>query len=125
MLFVVGMRLGCWLSGLSIRCRSLMRCADVIGNKRADVDIFDAGSRQWTTAALSITRDRFAATSLPNHGLAIFAGGDGLWFAFCFWRLMLRRAVCCGRGSGRDAFGLLVEWFEHPLLITDALRRRQ
>ena len=30
----------------------------------------------WTTAALSVARDFLAATSLPNDGLAIFAGGD-------------------------------------------------
>jgi hypothetical protein len=43
----------------------------------------------------------------------------GLLF-FCFSRLMLWHAVCCG-----DAFGLLVERFENPLPIADALRRRQ
>ena len=89
------------------------------------MDIFDAGSGQWTTAALSVARGYLAATSLPNQGLAIFAGGYGLLFAFCFLRLMLRRAVCCVGGSGRDAFGLQVEWFEHLLLITDALCRRR
>ena len=31
----------------------------------------------WTTAALSVPRAVFAATSLPNEGLAIFAGGVG------------------------------------------------
>ena len=29
----------------------------------------------WTTAALSVARGYFAATSLPEQGLAIFAGG--------------------------------------------------
>ena len=29
----------------------------------------------WTTAALSVARAALAATSLPNDGLAIFAGG--------------------------------------------------
>ena len=29
----------------------------------------------WSTAALSVNRPFFAATSLPNQGLAIFAGG--------------------------------------------------
>ncbi len=73
----VVMRLGCWLSGLSIRCQSLMRCADGSGYS-STVDIFNAGSGQWTTAALSVARVYLAATSLPNHGLAIFAGGGGL-----------------------------------------------
>jgi hypothetical protein len=29
----------------------------------------------WTTAALSVVNGYFAATSLPEQGLAIFAGG--------------------------------------------------
>jgi hypothetical protein len=39
------------------------------------VDIFDATSGRWTTAALSVARRALAATSLPEQGLAIFAGG--------------------------------------------------
>ena len=39
------------------------------------VDIFNATSGIWTTAALSVARYGLAATSLPNDGLAIFAGG--------------------------------------------------
>ncbi len=44
------------------------------------VDVFDAGSGRWSTAALSMARYSLAATSLPSQGLAIFAGGttDGL-----------------------------------------------
>jgi hypothetical protein len=51
-----------------------MHCswADVASN---DVDIFDGTSRSWTTAALKVARSLLAATSLPNQGLAIFAGG--------------------------------------------------
>jgi hypothetical protein len=54
-----------------------MRCAGVSGYSSA-VDIFDASNGKWTTAALSVARYNLAATSLPNHGLAIFAGGTGL-----------------------------------------------
>ncbi len=32
----------------------------------------------WSTAALSVARFDLAATSLPNQGLAIFAGGRGM-----------------------------------------------
>ncbi len=39
------------------------------------MDIFDANSGRWSTAALSVARHYLAATSLPNQGLAIFAGG--------------------------------------------------
>jgi hypothetical protein len=35
-------------------------------------------SSTWSTAALSVARYWLAATSLPNQGLAIFAGGYGL-----------------------------------------------
>ena len=43
--------------------------------KHNRVDIFNASSGQWSAASLSETRTGFAATSLPNQGLAIFAGG--------------------------------------------------
>jgi hypothetical protein len=39
------------------------------------VDIFDGSSGRWSTAVLSVARSGLAATSLPNQGLAIFAGG--------------------------------------------------
>jgi hypothetical protein len=42
------------------------------------VDIFDAISGRWSTAALSVARYYLAATSLPDQGLAIFAGGRGM-----------------------------------------------
>ena len=51
-----------------------MPCADVAVDS---VDIFNAASGIWTTAALSVARYFLAATSLPNVGLAIFAGGTG------------------------------------------------
>ena len=42
------------------------------------VDIFNAISGKWSTAALSFARLDLAATSLPDQGLAIFAGGLGM-----------------------------------------------
>jgi hypothetical protein len=55
----------------------LMRFAD--GSSVLNtVDIFDATSGKWSTAALSVARYYLAATSLPNQGLAIFAGGGGM-----------------------------------------------
>ncbi len=61
-----------------------MRCAG--GSFSNVVDIFDASSGRWSTAVLSLSRYFLAATSLPNQGLAIFAGGraDGLWCDFAF-----------------------------------------
>ena len=54
-----------------------MRCAGASGHIVSSTDIFNARSGVWTTAALSVARYYLAATSLPNEGLAIFAGGDG------------------------------------------------
>jgi hypothetical protein len=51
-----------------------MRCAGGDVNSDA-VDIFDATSGHWTTAVLSVARRDFVAASLPEQGLAIFAGG--------------------------------------------------
>ena len=42
------------------------------------MDIFNASSGRWSTAVLSVARWGLTATSLPNLGLAIFAGG--YWF---------------------------------------------
>jgi hypothetical protein len=39
------------------------------------VDIFNVTSGIWSTAQLSEAKYGLAATSLPNVGLAIFAGG--------------------------------------------------
>jgi hypothetical protein len=41
------------------------------------VDIFNVASGAWSTAALSQARYDLAATSLPNAGVAVFAGGLG------------------------------------------------
>jgi len=40
---------------------------------KANVDIFDAGTRQWSTASLSVARSQLAATSVGNN--ALFGGG--------------------------------------------------
>ncbi len=48
------------------------------------VDIFNVKSGTWTTVVLSAARYGLAATSLPNDGLAIFAGGVGALFADMF-----------------------------------------
>ena len=66
---------------LLIACSSLMPCAagSVI---YSDVDIFNVTAGAWSTAALSVARRSLAATSLPNLGLAIFAGGMGTFRYF-------------------------------------------
>ena len=72
----------------------LMRCA--AGGNSDAVDIFDATSGRWTTAALSVARVGLAATSLPNQGLAIFAGGHTrthVLFLFFFEFMILQDGV--------------------------------
>jgi hypothetical protein len=77
----------CWLwnrmlewavVALLIACASLMHCAgDFDGSLTFNVvDIFNVVSGLWSTAVLSVARAYLAATSLPNHGVAIFAGGQ-------------------------------------------------
>ncbi len=60
--------------GLLIACASLMLCAagSVMSNA---VDIFNVTSGAWSAAVLRVARSVLAATSLPNVGVAIFAGG--------------------------------------------------
>ena len=64
------------------------------------MDIFDGTSGRWTTAALSVARGFLAATSLPNQGLAIFAGGlSGTYFIVCFELLILQDGVMWESGG--------------------------
>jgi len=64
------------------KCSCLTPCADMgipwQGSATAAVDIFNATSGTWSTAVLSAARYVLAATSLPNLGVAIFAGGQGV-----------------------------------------------
>jgi hypothetical protein len=52
-------------------CACLMPCA-----ASSVVDIFNVRAGTWSTAALSQARYYLAATSLPDAGVAIFAGGQ-------------------------------------------------
>jgi hypothetical protein len=56
-------------------CASIMPCAVDGGGFSNVVDIFNVTAGTWSTAALSQPRYNLAATSLPNAGVAIFAGG--------------------------------------------------
>jgi hypothetical protein len=59
---------------VSATCACLMPCA-ADGAYFSVVDIFNVTAGTWSTAALSQARDYLAATSLPDAGVAIFAGG--------------------------------------------------
>jgi hypothetical protein len=71
---------------------SFTRCA--VAGSTADgsnvVDIFDVRSGVWTTAALSAARCFLAATSLPNDGVAMFAGG---WGELCSFHCLIAGGV--------------------------------
>jgi hypothetical protein len=62
---------------------SVMPCAG--GGVPSNVaDIFNVSAGTWSTAVLSQARGFLAATSLPNAGVAIFAGGQGTCCCVCF-----------------------------------------
>ena len=61
------------------------------------VDILNVTAGTWSTAALSAARNSLSATSLPNLGVAIFAGGDTGGFSTCCWLCfeLLHEALLC------------------------------
>ena len=75
-----------------VTCACLMPCAAKGFVPSSVVDIFNVRTGTWSTAALSQARDSIAATSLPDAGVAIFAGGYCTSFDFCLrcWRMGAR-----------------------------------
>ncbi len=75
-LFVLGGRMDA-CAKLNMRSCLMLCSANV-------VDIFNAITETWSTAALSEAKSYAAATSLPNAGIAFFAGGQtrGMLFVF-------------------------------------------
>ena len=57
------------------RFELLLLIADSGSTYSKVVYIFDGSGGRWSTAVLSVGRCCLSATSLPNQGLAIFAGG--------------------------------------------------
>ena len=78
--------------GVLMPFASVMPCAVGTGSFSNVVDIFNVTAGAWSTAVLSQPRTNLAATSLPNAGVAIFAGGQG---SFCYVCLS-----CCRMGFG-------------------------
>jgi hypothetical protein len=68
-------------------CACLMPCAVGIGSYFNVVDIFNVTAGTWSTAALSEARGDLAATSLPDAGVAIFAGGSCTCCDVFVWRV--------------------------------------
>ncbi len=90
-----------------------MRCAGTLDIALQTVDIFNATSGFWTNANLSVARTSLAATSLPNEGLAIFAGGAGAPYVLMS---VIAKGWCVGRGRECGRGNVC-------RLIADALRR--
>ncbi len=76
MLIFVSLRVACFVKGMLELFLMCVLCAVAGGGFSAVVDIFNASSGNWSTAALSVAREALAATSLPSYGVAIFAGGS-------------------------------------------------
>ena len=85
-----------------IACTSLTPCAAGSGSFSNAVDIFNVASGAWSTAALSEARGNLAATSLPNLGVAIFAGGQSTCCQCClfFSRIFACCVVLVGESDG-------------------------
>ena len=70
--------------GVLMPFASVMPCAGGGVGYSNVVDIFNVTAGTWSTAVLSQARWTLAATSLPNAGVAIFAGGFGTCCCFLF-----------------------------------------
>jgi hypothetical protein len=69
-----------------------MLCA-VFQGYSSVVDIFNVVTGTWSTAALSQARAELAASSLPNAGIVIFAGGFCTSCDFCVRRCSMDMSV--------------------------------
>jgi hypothetical protein len=102
---------------LLIARASLMPCAvDDIGGVSNVVDIFNVTSGAWSSAALSVPRAALEATSLPNIGVAIFAGGIGTC-CHVYFRIFACCVVWYGEWDARVGKG----WFADCVCKSHAL----
>jgi hypothetical protein len=95
----------------------MLHFAVLSGTAVDTVDVFNVNSGTWTTATLSVAAMNLAATSLPDYGLAMFAGGSSVK---CFVVLILSRRcqiLCCThdqhvlRSSDGNSYSPVVEIF--------------
>ena len=75
----------------------LLHCACSLLVHTAAQKVASESLGPWSTAVLSEARAELAATSLPNQGLAIFAGGAGMSYA-------------CYCGDCKEACGVMGMW---------------
>ena len=107
--------------GVLMTCASVMPCAVNAGGVVYFnvVDIFNVMMGAWSTAVLSQPRGDLAATSLPNAGVAIFAGGFSTCCCVCL--------SCCRMGLGargmheRGECGVLMTCVQVTCLVQVAL----
>jgi hypothetical protein len=66
-----------WLAHVAAAVAVLLHCACSLLVHAAAQKVVSESLGTWSTANLSEARSNLAATSLPNEGLAIFAGGQG------------------------------------------------
>ena len=108
-----------WLIAVVFTTRAcLMPCAVGYDNAVSSVvDIFNVLTGTWSTAALFQARHSLAAASLPNAGVAIFAGGYCtscyLCVRCCRMGMSVRGVhewVECGCVLRREPVSCLVQW---------------
>jgi hypothetical protein len=101
-----------------------MLCAGVRYCPSNVVDIFDATAGTWSTASLSEARFFLAAASLPDQGVAIFAGGasacGGVYCSGCREAWIVRGPRC----RGYACVGIVC-YVEHALLFHASRSCRQ
>ena len=89
--------------GVLMTSASLNPCAGGSWSYSNVVDIFNVAVGAWSTAVLSQARWNLAATSLPNVGVAIIAGGIRtcccVLFGFMLQDLFWARGACMSLGS--------------------------
>ena len=78
----------------------LLHCACSLLVHTAAEKVMTKSLGSWSTAVLSEARYWLAATSLPNQGLAIFAGGQGTSCDCCCDDCGLRGMCGCVAGGG-------------------------
>jgi hypothetical protein len=105
--------------GLLIARASPMPCAAF----SIAVDIFNVTSGAWSTAALSVARTALAATSLPNLGVAIFAGGQGMCCHVYFRVFACCEKYFCGVRVVSQFENRMREWVKVGLLISRLAQR--
>ncbi len=114
-------------------------CAGSTGAASNTVDIFDATKGTWSTAALSVARYFLAATSLPNSGLAIFAGGyASVLYEYTSGLMLLivasagmrgggcvRSTSCAGAAAAKCRYVAQVQLELLPMLSTSSMRPKE